>query len=141
MIPQLDMLTIANFRSIKGTINIPLNAPIILVHGLNGTGKTSLLSALELALTGDIAAMRRDDPNFAQHLVHQGAKQATIRFSGPGIMDNASPTVIESGEIRQHPISILRMPSSSQSVASWRNRCSAGCWRFTPGPIRTPTVR
>jgi DNA repair protein SbcC/Rad50 len=104
MIPQLDTLTIANFRSIKGTINVPLNAPIILIHGLNGTGKTSLLSALELALTGDIAAMRRDDPNFAQHLVHQGAKQATILFSGSGIADDASPTVIESGIIRQHPI-------------------------------------
>jgi exonuclease SbcC len=104
MIPELDTLTITNFRSIKGTINIPLNAPIILVHGLNGAGKTSLLSALELALTGDIAAMRRDDPNFAQHLVHQGAKQATIGFSGPGLADGASATVLDARGIRQHPI-------------------------------------
>lgn len=84
---QLQTLTITNFRSIKGTIFIPLNAPIILLHGANGAGKTSVLFALELALTGDIAAMRRDDRNFLRHLVHDGASSATIGFSGPGLTD------------------------------------------------------
>jgi exonuclease SbcC len=54
MTPFLKSITITNFRSIKGTINIPLDAPVVLIHGQNGTGKTSILSAIELALTREV---------------------------------------------------------------------------------------
>ena len=99
MIEQLDRLTITDFRSIKGSIWVPLDAPIVLIHGPNGSGKTSLFSALELALTGDIAAMRRDDPMFLTHLVHQGAPHASVILSGPAKVDGdfipAAISVIE----------------------------------------------
>jgi exonuclease SbcC len=85
MTEQFDALTITDFRSVKGSITVPLNAPIVLIHGQNGAGKTSVFSALELALTGDIAAMRRADPDFLDHLVHQGATRAMVRLSGPGL--------------------------------------------------------
>ena len=42
----LKSISVTDFRSIRGTLSIPLDAPVILVHGQNGTGKTSLLSAL-----------------------------------------------------------------------------------------------
>jgi AAA domain len=38
-------LEVTNFRSIKGTIHAPLDAKVVLVHGENGAGKTSLLAA------------------------------------------------------------------------------------------------
>ncbi len=82
---QFDTLTITDFRSVKGSITVPLSAPIVLIHGQNGAGKTSVLSALELALTGDIAAMRRADEDFIDHLVHQGAKRATVRLSASAL--------------------------------------------------------
>lgn len=74
----LAELVVTNFRSIRGTISIPLDAPIILVHGPNGIGKTSIATALELALTGDVAALRRSDENVRDHLVNRSAETAEV---------------------------------------------------------------
>jgi exonuclease SbcC len=54
---------------------VPLDAGIVLVHGENGAGKTSVLSALELALTGAITEMPW--PEY-RHLIHHGATTACI---------------------------------------------------------------
>lgn len=78
----LELRALSNFRSIKGVVSIPLDAPIVLLHGLNGAGKTSVLSALELALTGDVATLRRQDNDYVRHLVHQGAGTATLEVTG-----------------------------------------------------------
>ena len=75
-------LSVTDFRSIAGTVTVQLDAPIILIHGPNGSGKTSLLSALDLALTGDIRSMRDDDTNFVRHLVHEGANEAKVAITG-----------------------------------------------------------
>ena len=52
--PRLKSLLVRDFRSIAGEWEIPLDAGVVLIHGQNGSGKTSLLSALELAATGKI---------------------------------------------------------------------------------------
>jgi exonuclease SbcC len=52
---DLEAITISNFRSIRGSVTVPLDAPVVLIHGLNGAGKTSVLAAIELALTGQFA--------------------------------------------------------------------------------------
>ena len=49
MIPSLKSITVTNFRSIKGAVKVPLDAPVVLMYGQNGAGKTSILSAIELA--------------------------------------------------------------------------------------------
>jgi DNA repair protein SbcC/Rad50 len=36
---RLGNLLIENFRSLNGTVSIPLDAPIVLLHGSNGMGK------------------------------------------------------------------------------------------------------
>lgn len=87
-IERLESISLNNFRSIGGQITVPLDAQVVLVHGPNGSGKTSLLSGVELALTGSIDAMRRADPTYRDHLVHKGAARAelsvTTRTSGSG---------------------------------------------------------
>lgn len=75
---RLKKLTVSDFRSISGRITVPLDANVVLIHGLNGTGKTSLMSAMELALTGELPAMERTDPSYASHLVHYGRDAAEI---------------------------------------------------------------
>lgn len=70
---QLVGIDIANFRSIRGKIHAPLDAKVVLVHGENGAGKTSLLSAIELALTGRVDALRRADPNYQLQILHKKA--------------------------------------------------------------------
>jgi DNA repair exonuclease SbcCD ATPase subunit len=53
--PWLKTLDVEDFRSILGPVRVSLDAPVVLIQGANGTGKTSLLSALELALTRSVA--------------------------------------------------------------------------------------
>lgn len=75
----LRSIFISDFRRLEGHRVLPLDAPIILLHGQNGTGKTSVLSALELALTGEIRSMRRQDPRYMAHLPFHGQEFATLR--------------------------------------------------------------
>lgn len=65
---RLNMLTIENFRSLRGKVVVPLDAQVVLVHGTNGMGKTSILSALELALTGKIAHLAADGDGYRSYL-------------------------------------------------------------------------
>jgi DNA repair exonuclease SbcCD ATPase subunit len=80
ILDPIERLSITDFRSIRGPVEVPLDAPIVLVHGANGAGKTSILSALELALTGDLPTMRRADENFMKFLVHNEAQSAHIEI-------------------------------------------------------------
>ncbi len=75
---RLTSLRLENYRSIRGRHTFNLDAPVVLIHGANGSGKTSLLSALEIGLTGEAVAMQRSDSNYLSHLVHKGTDEATI---------------------------------------------------------------
>lgn len=74
----LRRVLISNFRRIGGSWELPLDAPIVLIHGANGSGKTSVLSAIEFGLTGAIRAMHRQDDRYTAHLPHRGSSFATI---------------------------------------------------------------
>ncbi len=74
----LRSLDITNFRSIRGHIHAPLDAKVVLVHGENGAGKTSLLSGIELALTGKVQSLLRADPNYERQLLHRSAAEGSI---------------------------------------------------------------
>jgi exonuclease SbcC len=91
MSPQLNAITITDFRSLSGTVTIPLDAPFVLIHGPNGAGKTSVMSALELALTGEVLAMRRTDPSYQAHLQNRGAAYGKIVLAGEGIGSPGRP--------------------------------------------------
>lgn len=81
MAPLLKSISLTNFRSIRGTISVPLDASIVLIHGQNGSGKTSLLSGIELALTGGVPSLNRSDENYLTHLVHKQADEARVSVS------------------------------------------------------------
>lgn len=72
---KLSSLAISDFRSIRGKAVIPLEAPIVLLHGTNGAGKSTVMTALELALTGSAAAIGHTDPTY---LINRGAERAQI---------------------------------------------------------------
>lgn len=78
---RLTSLAVRDFRSIRGPISVSLDAPAVLIHGPNGTGKTSLLSAIELGLTGAVPSLARFDPEHLAYLPHKlgtGPAQITI---------------------------------------------------------------
>lgn len=65
---RLKNLVVENFRSLRGKVVIPLDAQVVLIHGTNGMGKTSVLSALELGLTGKIAHLAAEGPRYQSYL-------------------------------------------------------------------------
>ena len=81
----LKELDIINFRSIRGHVHVPLDAKVVLVHGENGVGKTSLLSAIELGLTGGVQSLWRADPKYARQLLHRSTTRGnvTVKTDGP----------------------------------------------------------
>jgi exonuclease SbcC len=92
MTPQLESITLTNFRSINLPVMIPLDAPVVLIHGQNGTGKTSILSGIELALTGDIPSLRRVDSDYREHLVHKSAAEARLDLVARGLPTGSTHT-------------------------------------------------
>ncbi len=108
MTHQLTELEVSYFRSIKGTLTIPLDAPIVLIHGPNGVGKTSIATAIEIALTGDVAGLRRSDEKVQNHLVNRDApkdaQEATIALKMTGGPRPESKISIRGGVIRGTPL-------------------------------------
>lgn len=88
---RLDSLQVQNFRSISGSWMIPLDAQVVLVHGPNGSGKTSLLSAIELAATGGVSFLNEQSDDLHDVLLNRnypiGSVQLRLRSS------DASPRI------------------------------------------------
>lgn len=78
---MLKSLVIENFRSIRGEAVIPLDAQVVLIHGSNGMGKTSILSALELGLTGRIAHLAEEGQVYKKYLTNFGSNSGRIELN------------------------------------------------------------
>jgi DNA repair protein SbcC/Rad50 len=119
MIPMLKSITITNFRSIKGSTTVPLDAPVVLIHGQNGTGKTSLLSAIEFGLTGHVPSLSRLDSDYVSHLVHKDAREARVMVSADAVNGGR-----ESAEVTVRRTEISGSPLLAQSRAHfYSERC------------------
>lgn len=101
----LRSISLSNFRSIRGTIGVPLDASIVLIHGQNGAGKTSLLSGIELALTGRVSSLERLDEDYFSHLVHKDASAASITVTVNGSSEELSKKLeIQGTAVRGEPL-------------------------------------
>lgn len=71
MIQRIRTLEVEDFRAYKGRLDpVDLDGNVVLIHGLNGSGKTSLLHAIEYAVTGRVehlAEFRGDYPDKLSH--------------------------------------------------------------------------
>ena len=101
MISRFLELRLTAFRAFHGEQVIPLDADVILIHGQNGTAKTSLLAGLEFALTGEVCDLRAFDNDYPRCLRHHGATEtstASIRFlDAEGLEKTVSHAVSPSG--------------------------------------------
>jgi exonuclease SbcC len=123
---RLTSVSLTDFRSIRGNVYTSLDAPVVLIHGPNGAGKTSVLSGIELALTGSIPSLARVEPEYLSHLVHKQAKRATVKLETTGF--DLAPAMLEvDGQgIRGK----AALDSQLSSFFSERNPLSDVCSRF-----------
>jgi exonuclease SbcC len=85
---RLKSLVIENFRSLRGKVAIPLDAQVVLIHGTNGMGKTSVLSAVELGLAGKISHLSSDGDTYKRYLTNLDAADASIALATTGGASN-----------------------------------------------------
>ncbi len=78
MIERLVELQVEGFRVFNEAQTIPLDADIVLIYGPNGTGKTSLISALECAVTGSISDLERFKSDFPLCLANKKAEKCSV---------------------------------------------------------------
>ena len=52
---RLTQITVDGFRIFRERLTADLDANVVLVHGSNGCGKTSLLHAIQFAFTGAVS--------------------------------------------------------------------------------------
>lgn len=99
---RLTSLVVEDFRSIRGTQRVSLDAPVVLIHGPNGTGKTSLLSAIEFSLTGAVASLGRFDPGYVQHLPHKKSPTGKCRVvvEATGLSVTSAEVVSDGAQVR-----------------------------------------
>jgi len=101
----LRSLSLTDFRSIRGTVSVPLDASVVLIHGHNGIGKTSLLSAIELALTGGIDSLSRSDSKYLSYLVHKEAGEAKVAVTiERGHGQESRELTIRDGQVTGNPL-------------------------------------
>jgi len=116
----LRKVSITNFRRLAGTLEIELDAPIVLIHGQNGTGKTSILSAIELALTGGVKSLDRVDSRYTANLPHHGQTFATVGVSVADLDGGVHPTNVVTAAGNE----IKGEPALSRSLAQfYSERC------------------
>lgn len=106
MTPRITRLQVSNFRSLYGSVDLVLDAPVVLIHGQNGAGKTSLLSAIELGLTGKIRSLQRYDENYAQNIPHRRADKAKVSIAcrHPDVPKAPNDISISEGNISGLPL-------------------------------------
>jgi len=103
---RLKSLYVKDFRSIDGEINVSLDAPIVLIHGPNGSGKTSLLSAIELALTGGVPSLSRAEPDYLSFLPHKDRPFGEVRLEvgGPDAPLRSAAVRVTTNQVSGVPI-------------------------------------
>lgn len=78
MIKRIQSLEVEDFRAYEGHHDpIDLDGNVVLIHGLNGSGKTSLLHAIEYAVTGRVEHLAEFHGDYPEKLSHYRRGRAT----------------------------------------------------------------
>ena len=58
---RIKKLCIKNFRGIGKKVDLDMDADIIIIYGPNGTGKTSIIDAIEWTITGEVERLWKEN--------------------------------------------------------------------------------
>ncbi|MEM9365704.1 MAG: ATP-binding protein [Planctomycetota bacterium] len=134
-VPSLTKLQLNNFRLPGKRIwKLEKDRRLHLIHGLNGTGKSSLVESLELVMTNRIARLakedRESDPDYAKILTHDGVPegQASIELEVEQSQPQLAFGKVE-GQVKTNGISLNQKTSRrrgkkfdlSVQIESWQS--------------------
>lgn len=97
---RLKDLRLAGFKALEGEVHIPLDGDVVLIYGPNGSGKTSILSAIEWALTGavgDLASFKRDYPGCLRHTSHTGQTWVSLAYADSEGVEHTATQALQAG--------------------------------------------
>jgi hypothetical protein len=112
---RLQLIRIKAFRGISDELQIQIKGRGLLLLGDNGTGKSSVVEGIELALTGDVSTLRgREGISPSQHAHHINYTRAD------------SVAVVEVGRTATEVLEISKgKPSGTLEAKSFLSACSS----------------
>jgi len=122
MVDRLLSLTLENFRTLDGLRTIPLDAEVVLIHGNNASGKSSILYAIELALTGDVGDLKLFRQDYPRCLCSVHAEDGPTSVSVEYLTKSGPRTSTASVSKDGLAISFQRS-LKEEAVASFVERC------------------
>jgi DNA repair protein SbcC/Rad50 len=100
---RIRLLKIKDFRGIR-KMEIDLSTDLVLIHGRNGTGKTSVFDALEWALLGevehidDITDEGGDRPPFVNLFSEDGVAAVSLQLESDGVIADLARSIDLNGK-------------------------------------------
>ena len=86
---RLSSITIVGFRGFAGSQTLDLSADVVLVHGPNGTGKTSLFDAVLWAVTGTLERLKASPEAIVSKYSEFGEARVEL-----GLVDNSGASMV-----------------------------------------------
>jgi len=123
MIERLLQLRVQDFRSFREPEPIDVDADVVLIHGQNAVGKSSLLQALEFGLTGSVADLSHFDDSYSACLTrYRSVRGASVEVTfldetGQQQQSASLPSLQRSGRI------LREGPLDNEHVRAFRERC------------------
>ncbi|WP_305838879.1 AAA family ATPase [Photobacterium leiognathi] len=109
--PTLKNITVSNIRRFASGVSIPISPQATIFLAPNGTGKTALFEAMELALTGQVSRLDKDV--FA--LIRDNEKSASVSLDFGDFQQDA--TVTAEGNVNWNPAEIINGEAQASDIS------------------------
>jgi exonuclease SbcC len=116
MTPRLKNLVLNDFRSLKGPVVVPLDAQVVLVHGSNGMGKTSVLTGIELGLTGQISHLAEAGKPYQSHMAHVDVGHGSIELQTTAALDDLAEMILTDAQDKAAHSGVTELSMATQSA-------------------------
>ncbi|WP_404972676.1 AAA family ATPase [Vibrio campbellii] len=109
--PTLKNITVSNIRRFASDVSIPVSPQATIFLAPNGTGKTALFEAMELAITGQVS--RLDEDVFA--IIRDSEEKASVCLDFDDFQQSASVTI--DGNVNWSPAETINGEAQASDIS------------------------